>query len=243
MGTAYDSSIIADAQMFVSMLGDEHNEEMKESSNQTETITNISCDNSLLQEAANFSSEELFSSVTTKDGSVIVISSGSFATSQPEKSSCKQNSLPATLESTTALTNGQTTVPVDVTMATVASSTDGEKKQIEVESENSSILLRQRGQSIDLISTTDTSSSDDELSGDSSDDEEFLSNKELKRKKPSYKDAPSRKRIGFLNSKVPQKLQWSRKTAGNYRRRHKAKRQRCHRRKNIRIRLVINYYY
>ncbi len=211
VGSPGDSSVIADAAMFVSMLGDDQSDHERAVDTHNHE-TNSSLDNSLIKDTANcVSSDELFSSATTKEDSVIVISSGSIAASQPEGGS-QSKQKPTTLHESTSLFNSSdfSTGPVAITMATVATPTNGNEKPMNIERTGSPVLPWEPRLS-DTTNTIDTSddelsgnSSDDELSGNSSDDVEFLSNREyLKRKKRCHKDAPNCKKLKLSDKDAP----------------------------------------
>ena len=237
-GKCDNSSIINDAAMFVSMLDDSEDGETSAESDVKETNNEV-IGNSMGASMTEFvggcvSSEELFSSATTANDSVIIVSSNSVAMTRPQNtkvSPSKTSSLHYNIERvqevvapndnhSTSLFSSNGCAVMDTADSPTKSS--GETIDIEKPTSDSNCISKMSQQSSD-INTSDSSdsSSDGELSGSSNDDTEFLSNSRYqlrKRKKPPEMDAATK------NSRKKRKTRKSRKASRGLKKDRKGKR-------------------
>ena len=207
-----NSSIVNDAAMFVSMLDDSEDGEasaeidVKETDN--EVIRNLTGASMTEFVGGCVSSEELFSSATTANDSVIIVSSNSAAMTQPAHA---QNTAPIhgieRVQEVIAPSDNHSTPLFSSNGSAVMDTADsptkssGETMDIEkpISDSNCNSKISLSNQQSSDINTSDSSdsSSDDELSGSSNDDTEFLSNSQYqlrKRKKsPEMASAKSKK--------------------------------------------------
>ena len=211
-GKCDNSSIINDAAMFVSMLDDNYSEEASAEIDVKETNNGV-IGNSTGASMTEFvggcvGSEELFSSATTANDSVIIVSSNSIAMTQPAHA---QNTAPSHYiepvqdvivpsdNHSTSLFSSNGSAVMDTTDS--LSKSNGEPMDIEKPTSDSNCISNislSNHQSSDVIaSDSSDSSSDGELSGSSNDDTEFLSNSQYQLRKrkipPEIASAKSKK--------------------------------------------------
>ena len=210
-GKCDNSSIINDAAMFVSMLDDNYSEEASAEIDVKETNNGVignSTGASMMEFVGGcVSSEELFSSATTANDSVIIVSSNSVAMTQPAHAQNTAPShdiepvqdviVPSDNHSTPLFSSNGSAV---MNTADSPTKSNGEPMDIEKPTSDSNCIsnISLSNQSSDVItSDSSDSSSDGELSGSSNDDTEFLSNSQYqlrKRKKsPEIASAKSKK--------------------------------------------------
>ncbi len=219
------SSIINDAAMFVSMLDD--SEDGLSSSagingKETDNEVNGNTTGASMMEFVSgcVSSEELFSTATTANGSVIFVSSNSVAqpthaqntSVSPSKISpihiiehLQEVNAPSDYHSTPLFScNGS----VVMDTADPPTKPNGEPMDIDKPISGSNCISNispSKQQSSDVCTSESDSSSDGELSGSSNDDTEFLSNSQYqhrKRKRPLEIDTTSSKKAARKNSTV-----------------------------------------
>ena len=203
------SSIINDAAMFVSMLED--SEDGLSSSagiNGKETDDEVNGNttgaSTIIMEFVGgcVSSEELFSSATTANDSVIFVSSNSVA--QPAHAQNTSVSPSKTFPTPLFSSNGS----VVMDTADPPTKPNGEPMDIDKPISGSNCISNispSKQQSSDVCTSESDSSSDGELSGSSNDDTEFLSNSQYqhrKRKRPLEIDTTSSKKAARKNSTV-----------------------------------------
>ncbi len=246
-GKCDNSSLINDAAMFVSMLDDSEDGETSAKIGVKET------DNDLIGNATGasimefvggcVSSEELFSSATTANDSVIV-NSNSVAMTQPAHA---QNTAPShdieRVQKVIILSDNHSTSLFSSNGSAVMDTADsptksnGEPMDIEKPTSDSNCISNislSNQQSSDVItSDSSDSSSDGELSGSSNDDTEFLSNSQYqlrKRKKPpkmisaSSKKAKKTFTVKTLHASKHSRKKKKRKTRGGLKKDRKRKR-------------------